>query len=235
MQLSERLKCVADCVSPGNVAADVGCDHAYTSIYLVKNDISPHVYAMDVNDGPVSRAEKNVRLYHCENQITVIKSDGLKMIKPEYGVKSIIISGMGGTLITDILGNSPRAHNGCGELILQPQSDVWKVRRWLHDNGYAISDEEMVYEDSKYYVIIKAVHGSEHYGENWEYLYGKLLADKKNDVFMNYLSDSLIKNRNIISDIEKTENKTQTQIACIESIKKKNRIIEHVWNLVKHE
>ncbi len=235
MQLSERLKCIADCVSPGNIAADVGCDHAYASIYLIKNDISPHVYALDVNDGPVSRAEKNIRLYNCENQITVIKSDGLKMVKPEYGINSIIISGMGGNLITEILGNSPWAHDGCGELILQPQSDVWKVRRWLHDNGYAISHEDMLYEDSKYYVIIKAVHGIEHYGEEWEYLYGRKLVEYKNEVFMKYLTDSLIKNDNIINDLEKAENKTQTQIECIESIKKKNRIIEHVLNLAAHE
>lgn len=234
MQLSCRLKCVADCVQSGNVAADVGCDHAYTSIYLVKNNISPHVYAMDINDGPVSRAENNVKLYNCENKITVIKSDGLDMVKPEYGIKSIIISGMGGNLITDILGNSPQVHEACGELVLQPQSDVWKVRRWLHGNGYAIAFEDMVYEDSKYYVIIKAVHGSERYGEDWEYLYGRRLVDDKNEVFRNYLSDSHTKNQNILNDLEKVKHKTRTQIECIKSLKEKNMHIEYVLNRVSH-
>ncbi|MCI8308544.1 MAG: SAM-dependent methyltransferase [Lachnospiraceae bacterium] len=235
MQLSDRLKCVADCVSPGNIAADVGCDHAYTSIYLVKNNISPHVYAMDINDGPVLRALDNVRLYNCENSISVMKADGLEGIKPEYGIKSVIISGMGGNLMTDILEKSPWAHDECGELILQPQSEVWKVRRWLHDNGYAISHEDMVYEDSKYYVVIKAVRGSECYEEDWEYIYGRKLADDKNKVFVQYLSDNREKNTRIINDLDKVGNKTLTQIGCIESIKNKNRMIEHVLNIVLHE
>lgn len=228
MQLSDRLKRVADYVCTGNIAADVGCDHAYTSIYLVQNNISPHVYAMDVNEGPVLKARENVSLHKCGNQITVIRSDGLGMIKPEYGIKSIIISGMGGNLIIDILRNAGRALDNCEELIVQPQSDVWKVRRYLHESGYSIIDEDMVYEESKYYVIIKAVPGSEHYEEDWEYLYGKRLAENKCDVFRNYLADEHTKNEKIIGNIERTDDKTQTQILCIETLKEKNLLIEHI-------
>ncbi|MDE6635483.1 MAG: class I SAM-dependent methyltransferase, partial [Lachnospiraceae bacterium] len=194
----------------------------------VQNNISPHVYAMDVNEGPVLRARENVSLHKCGNQITVIRSDGLGMIKPEYGIKSIIISGMGGNLIIDILKNAGRALDGCEELIVQPQSDVWKVRRYLHESGYSIIDEDMVYEDTKYYVIIKAVPGSERYGEDWEYLYGKRLAENKSDVFRKYLADEHKKNENIIGNIERTDDKTQTQVLCIEKLKEKNLLIEHI-------
>ena len=143
MQLSDRLKCTADYVSKGNISADIGCDHAYTSIYLVENRSVPHVYATDVNEGPVRRAEHNVRMYGLEDRITVILSNGLKKLCPEYGIETVLISGMGGNLIIDILSEADISHNTYSELVLQPQSDVYKVRHFLHENAYRIEAEKV--------------------------------------------------------------------------------------------
>ena len=94
MQLSKRLSAVAGFVTPGYKVADVGCDHAFTSIYLVANHISPQVIAMDVNLGPLERAKENIEKYKVEDRIIIRRSDGIKELEPGE-VDSVILAGMG--------------------------------------------------------------------------------------------------------------------------------------------
>ncbi len=77
MELSKRLHMVASMVEKGSIPADVGCDHGYVAIYLIQNGISPHVFAMDVNEGPLERAREHVEEYGLAAYIDVRLSDGL--------------------------------------------------------------------------------------------------------------------------------------------------------------
>lgn len=188
MQLSNRLKTVADTVTKGNRVADVGCDHAYIAIYLAENDIAPGVIAMDVNKGPLSKAKENIRLWGLAERIETRLSDGLSKLNPGEA-DSIVIAGMGGSLMVRILREGEKSLEEVRELVLQPQSEIFLLRRYLHEKGYTIQSEKMVKEDEKFYVIIKAVktEETEIYDEDLYYLYGKFLLESEEPVVKEYL------------------------------------------------
>jgi tRNA (adenine22-N1)-methyltransferase len=187
MQLSRRLKAVADTVTIGNRVADVGCDHAYISIYLIKNDIAPKVIAMDVNKGPLKKAAENINNHGYSEHIQTRLSDGLHQLEPGEA-DTILIAGMGGALVIKILEEGPMAVHKSTELILQPQSEIFLVRKFLHQIGFCINQEQMVKEDGKFYFIIKAEAGiGESYDQEVFYQYSKLLLEQSEPLMKEYL------------------------------------------------
>ena len=153
--LSKRLQAVAALAEPGKTAADIGCDHGYVSIWLIQQRIFPRVIAMDVRPGPLETARKNVTLYQMEDAIELRLSDGLRML----GIGEadcMICAGMGGALICHILEDAPEKAKAMKQIILQPQSELFLVRRFLRQHGYAITKEDMVKEDGKYYPMLRA-------------------------------------------------------------------------------
>jgi tRNA (adenine22-N1)-methyltransferase len=158
MELSQRLLTVANMVSPHGRVADIGCDHGYVSIYLMQSHIADKVIAMDVNEGPLARAKEHIHEAGLDAYIETRLSDGAAALL-ENEADTAVIAGMGGRLMVRILSEA-KARIGCfKELVLQPQSEVFKVRQYLWNNGYDIIAEDMVLEDGKYYQIIKAREG----------------------------------------------------------------------------
>lgn len=188
VQLSERLLAAAGMVTKGNIVADVGCDHAYTSIYLCQAGIAPKVIAMDVNKGPLVGAKAHVEEAGLSGQIDIRLSDGLQRLVPGEA-DSVLLCGMGGLLMIKILSDYPEATASLKELILQPQSEVGEVRMFLHKQGYEITKEHMLKEDGKFYVMMRAVKCDEPqaYETECDYLYGNLLLKEKNPVLSEYL------------------------------------------------
>lgn len=188
MELSKRLKAVAESVTRGNVVADVGCDHAYISIYLIEKEISPYVLAMDVNKGPLKRAAENIKKYQYEEKIETRLSNGLHRLEAGEA-DTILLAGMGGVLMTEILEAGRDAVASAKELVLQPQSEIPSVRKYLHSIGYEIVSEKMLTEDEKYYVMIKASNkqSTTPYDREEYYLCGKLLLEEKNMILKEYL------------------------------------------------
>lgn len=159
VKMSSRLHRVADMITPGMTVADIGTDHGYIPIYQVLTGRTGQAYACDVVEGPLGRARDNVKLYHVEDRVDIMLSDGLEVFKSEE-VKlpeSIVIAGMGGCLICRILDNGMSVARKAKELVLSPHSEWYEVRSYLMSNGFSIIDEDMVKEDGKFYVIIKAV------------------------------------------------------------------------------
>lgn len=191
MELSKRLQAVADFVTPGFTLADVGCDHGYIPIYLTEREICPHVIAMDVNEGPLMRAKQHVLEQPESLPIDLLLSDGLKALSP-HQVQSVTIAGMGGALVMKILSDSPEIVKELEECILQPQSELYKVRAFLLQEGFSIIDENMVLEDGKYYPLMKVQPPKEQkeQRENWtpcELQFGRHLLLKQNQVLHQYL------------------------------------------------
>ncbi len=154
--LSARMQAVADMVSKGRRVCDVGCDHGYIPIYLVQNGLSPFVLAMDVNKGPLVRAEKHIFQAGLRDYIMLRLSDGL--LSYEKGeAETLICAGMGGRLMCRILKREPDKTRDFKELILQPQSDIPDFRKFLRNEGYSIVCENMILEEGKFYPVIKAV------------------------------------------------------------------------------
>lgn len=154
--LSKRLQTVADMVTRGNRVCDVGCDHGYVSIYLVKQGISPGVLAMDVRKGPLSAAKEHVAEQDLSDLIETRLSDGLH----NYNIgeaQSLICAGMGGRLMRQILEEEKDKADSFRELILQPQSEIEEFRCFLRENAYLIQDEEILEEDGKFYQVMRAV------------------------------------------------------------------------------
>lgn len=193
MELSKRLNAVASLVTDGYRLADIGTDHAYIPICLVGSEKIPAAVAMDVNRGPLLRAEENIRAYGLQDKITTRISDGFSALKREEA-DSAVIAGMGGPLMIRILREGAGIVRSLKECILQPQSETEKVRTFLLEEGFFFLREDMVEEDGKYYPMMKVRPPREENrvrnGPGWnetELQYGKLLLEEKNPVLRDYL------------------------------------------------
>lgn len=196
IRLSKRLKEVASFVTSGKSIADIGTDHGYVPIYLVMAGKVPRAIAMDINEGPLKRAEENILKYGLQKHIETRLSDGLL----EYNkgeADSIIMSGMGGRLIISMLSACYDKWSENTELILSPHSEVELVRRYLCENGMTIADESMVTDDGKYYVVMRAKSGVADYKTKAHYMYGKVMLEKRDAVLYEYLKKEADKNRYI--------------------------------------
>jgi len=200
--LSLRLRRAAEMVSEGGRFADIGTDHGYLPIYLVNSGRSPGGIAADVNEGPLEKAREHIKENHLENRIDTVLSDGLSRVDTR-GLNSLIIAGMGGQLMIRILGEGSAFKRGLQEMILLPQSDADMVRRFIYENGFHIDAEDMVFEDGKYYVLIKAVPGREEIPSETELLYGPCLIRGRNDTLRQYLERERLIHEEILSRLER--------------------------------
>ncbi len=153
-KLSRRLTAIAALVTPGQRLADVGCDHAYLPIELVRTGRIPSALAMDVKEGPLERARAHVAEAGLADRVETRLSDGLEALE-ENEADTVLLAGMGGLLICRILTDRP-IPKSVTELVLGPQSEVADVRRCVRDLGFVLVDEDMVLEGGKYYPLLKA-------------------------------------------------------------------------------
>lgn len=212
--LSKRMEAVVNMVSPQSFAiADVGCDHAYVSIALIKRGIAKRVIAMDVRKGPLEIAAKNVAAYGAADYIELRLGDGLERLRPGE-VDAIILAGMGGLLMKHILKQGQEILSG-GErrpvLVLQPQSDIREVRIFLYQNAYHIVQEQMLVEEGKYYTVIKAEPAAEGKGETTftetEWIYGRYGLEHKDPVLYSFLK----KERDVFEAISERLERQQSE------------------------
>ncbi|MBD5481007.1 MAG: SAM-dependent methyltransferase [Lachnospiraceae bacterium] len=154
--LSERMKHVLMLVSPHMAVADVGCDHGYMAIELIRSGKAGHVIAMDINEGPLARARANVSAYGLCDEIETRRSDGMEALC-RGEVQGVICAGMGGKTICGIMERSRLLVRELDELVLQPQSELHIVRGYLRENGFLIAKEDMVSEDGKFYPMMRVI------------------------------------------------------------------------------
>lgn len=212
MELSKRLWAVASMVTPGSVLADVGTDHAYIPIFLAEKGIIPAAVALDVNEGPLLRAEKNIAEHTLEGKIRTRLSDGVETLDPAEA-ESLVIAGMGGGLVIKILKNGMNKICRMKECILQPQSEIEKVRAFLLEEGFSFIDENMVEEEGKYYTVMKVLppenpgegcraDGVRHQWNETELRYGRILLEKRNPVLLRYLLREIKIREQILKSVE---------------------------------
>lgn len=154
IQLSKRLKAVADLITGEGVLADIGTDHGYIPIYLVQTGRIPQAIAADIKEGPLLRAKEHIEKYGLGAYIETRLSDGAKKIAPGEA-QILVLAGMGGGLMQRILSQSEEVFSVAKEVILQPQSEQEHLRRYLIAKGYQILAEDMVKEDGKYYPMMR--------------------------------------------------------------------------------
>ncbi len=153
--VDKRLKTIADFITKDATVLDVGADHGYLSIYLVEQGFAKNCIATDVNEAPLMSARKNIALHSLSERIKTKLTDGLEGVQLD-DVTDIVIAGMGGILISEILA---KRHPLDGKnLVLQPMTQAPFLRSWLCENGYEILTEAPSFANDKWYCIINAVY-----------------------------------------------------------------------------
>lgn len=155
IKLKPRLNMASEMVRTGSRIADIGTDHAYLPVVLIMNKKIPHAIAADLRKGPLENARQTVEANSVEEKIELRLSDGLEKILPNE-VDDIVIAGMGGILISEILSKAEWIKNKSIKLILQPQSHSENLRKFLFDNGFEIMQETACFEDDKVYICMSA-------------------------------------------------------------------------------
>ncbi|ETP73334.1 putative SAM-dependent methyltransferase [Lachnospiraceae bacterium JC7] len=229
MNLPYRLKRIVELVPPSDTIADIGCDHAYVSIELVRSGKAKRALACDINKGPLQSAAQNIAGEGLSQKIETRLSDGLKEVKP-HEADTVIIAGMGGLLMERILTGRLRDFD---RFVLSPQSDIEHFRHFLIDNGMNIVSEDMLIDEKKYYTIMTAVPAdtvkpqrsdagsdgkntasscdnhsasmetSVHYKNEEDFIYGGLLLHHKNETLYSFLKKEKLRYEGIL---EKTQN-----------------------------
>lgn len=203
--LSNRLKAAASLVRGGGILADIGTDHGYVPVYLVKNGIVKSAIAADINKMPLENAAKAVRESGLCDKIQLRLSDGLKNLK-EGEADEFFIAGMGGTLISEILSSSIWVKNSTYHFVFQPQSRAEELREYLFNNGFEIERETAVLEGRRYYIAFSAVFT----GKNTPHCYadcflGKLPKTPEAKKYISLQINRLEKKYNALSSGEEKE------------------------------
>lgn len=156
MGLSKRLKIIADLVTPSYRVSDIGTDHGYVPIYLLKNNICPSAIAIDVSKGSLEKAANNINRVGLSDVIECRLSNGLEKLIP-YETDTIIIAGMGGILIDKILRSHPDVVMSAKELIISPHRNPELIHKYAEENNYKIVYDEIIIDKNKNYEIVKII------------------------------------------------------------------------------
>ena len=154
--LSSRLEAACRFVNSGDRVADVGCDHGYLGIYLLKNNIASFVYASDINEGPLNAAVFNAEKFGVRDKIKFYLSDGVRNIPRDFD--ALVCCGMGGDTMISILEAAQWLKEGNYRLILQCQSKRPELRKYLGENGWVIRNETVLKDGKFLYTVMEVVY-----------------------------------------------------------------------------
>ena len=153
--LSDRLLACCGFVYPGDRVADVGCDHGYLGIYLLKNGIASQVFAADINEGPLQAAVRNSEKFGVRDKISFYLSDGVRNLPREFD--TLVCAGMGADTMVSILSDAPWLKSKQYRLILQCQSKTPVLRRYLSENGWHIKEESVLRDGRFLYTVMEVI------------------------------------------------------------------------------
>ena len=156
LPISDRLLACAQYVKRGSRVADIGCDHGYLSIHLLTNGIAVSCIASDVKEGPLQSAQRNARKFGVAGKIEFCLSDGVRGIPKDFDC--MVCAGMGGDTMIHILEDAPWLKDPRYTLILQCQSKTPMLRRYLSENGWAISQETVLRDGRFLYTIMEVTY-----------------------------------------------------------------------------
>lgn len=209
-----------------DVIMDVGTDHGYIAIELIKRNLADKVIASDINKDPLNKAKLNVTLEGLSNKIELRLGGGLTPVK-ENEVNGILIAGMGGNLIRDILENDIKKVKNMDYLVLQPAQNPEVLREYLYISDYEIIDEDVCFDEGKYYEVFKVKYKENNSTklENIFYEVSPMLLNKKSDVFKDYLYEKIDKYKKVKSFIK---DNTEHALSRKKELDSKIEIIENL-------
>jgi tRNA (adenine22-N1)-methyltransferase len=155
--ISKRLRCCVDLIPPGGTVADVGCDHGYLGIYLLRQGLATKVLAADLREKPLATAMENAARFGVSDRMEFRHTDGLRGVWTPYD--TVVIAGMGGDAIAGILDACDWVRDPKVTLVLQPQTSGNDLRRYLGDHGFSIIQEQLVQDGGYLYFAMQVRHG----------------------------------------------------------------------------
>ena len=173
--LSPRLLVCAGLVCPGDRVADVGCDHGYLGIHLLHSGKASFVYAGDVNEGPLQSAVVNSEKYGVGDKISFFLSDGLRNFPRDFD--TMVCAGMGADTMISILENAPWLKSKQYRLILQCQSKIHCLRKYLSDNDWRITEESVVRDGRFLYTVMEVIYQPGYILSPWECFFPPALLE----------------------------------------------------------
>ena len=209
--LSKRLSAIAQLVNKNSILADIGSDHGLLPVFLAKENKVQKAYAVDNKVGPLSFSKENISKYMLEDKVIPVLADGLDNLNAD--TTSVVIAGMGFMTIKVILETNLNLLNNLEQVIIQSNTEINLLRKWIMDKNYLIDNEVIVKENKKFYTIISFnPQITKHYKED-EYLISKYLLDKEDNLYLEFLRNR----KNKLTKINKYKNN--------EEIKKEINII----------
>lgn len=160
IRLTPRLLTAANMVNANRELVDIGTDHAYLPVYLIEQGITQSALACDINPNPLKNAKITIDKANLSEQIELRISDGLDNVS-ENEAEEIVIAGMGGLMIADIIERTSWLKNADKHLVLQPMTHAEDVRAALFSNGFRIDKETACNESRHVYLILSAYYDGE--------------------------------------------------------------------------
>ena len=213
-RLDDRLKSVADFIPPCEVFLDVGTDHAYLPVYLLKNGISKFAVASDLRKGPLDSAKKTALSFGVTDKISLRLGSGFETVR-EGEVQAAAVAGMGGILISELLKTSENIVKKIETIVLQPMTAVYELRVFLYQNGFTIADEVLAKDGNKIYTVMKVHPHEEQESEplsEAELYIGRHILKKDGEIYREFKKRQLHKLKKQILGMEKSlssENRTR--------------------------
>ncbi len=206
MKLTDRLLKIASLVDKNKKIADIGTDHGYIPVYLLNQNKIKYAILGDVNKGPLENAKKEVMRNNLLDKVDLRLGSGIEVLKPNE-VDEIIIAGMGGMLINDILKANEAVSHSAEKLILQPMQAPEELRMFLYKNGYKILDEHLVREEHRLYEIIVCNYEGEKPQDIDPIYYevGQKLIEKQDPLLRDFIENKIRINQNILEKLSGKE------------------------------
>ncbi|MCI5642904.1 MAG: class I SAM-dependent methyltransferase [Peptoniphilus sp.] len=217
IKLSNRLKKIAELVDFGASVIDVGTDHGYVPNFLCEKNISRDIIATDISRNSLKKSIDLTKELGNEKYIKNILANGIVNEKRD----DIIIAGLGGIQIAEIILNSLDISKNAKKLILQPMQKTNILRRELNNMGFLIIDEEIIYEDERFFEILVAKFTGKKINFNEvDYYFSKILIEKKEKVYLEFLKERKIELQNIISSIKNKNDRSTKRSAELKALLK---------------
>lgn len=199
--LTPRLRTIADNILPCGTVADIGTDHAYLPVYLCMTQKCRRAIASDIRRGPISRAQDTVDKYSVGDLIETRLGSGAETLMPGEA-DCIVVAGMGGLIISEIIKASREIFDGASRILLQPMTAADELRLFLNGNGYTIENEFLAKEDRKIYNILSVKKGQEPKYTPSELYLGKRLIQSRPPHFDEYLKTRSIRLEKMINGLK---------------------------------
>ena len=208
MQFSHRLKALAAMIPKEARIADIGTDHAYLPIHLAMRGTHPTVIGTELSPGPFARAFSCVCEHGLEDRVELRLGDGLEIIQPGE-IDVLVIAGMGGATMVEILTRGREHLSHLKRLVLQPMGGQEPLRHWLDDHGWHPVQEDLIKEEGKYYEIIAAEPGQDEAYANIRHRIGPRLMESPHPLLGEYLTYQKGHWENVLAQVKQSHSPVQ--------------------------